>query len=120
MRVYTPPMTKTRMRTIQLLGVMGTEIFALLLLVPLIFMGFNIRRYRQAQDKNMHLLMLILGLLFVLLNVGRAALNGYPMQGLFLASLLYAPFYLVVWVVLSLLLRRNQSEAEARQASENT
>jgi hypothetical protein len=86
---------------------MGTEILSLLLFIPLLFYILNILGLRSRINRRKASYILIINTLFLSYFCVTGLIDGYFMQSLIFASLLFVPFQLVtlsiVWLILKYL-----------------
>jgi hypothetical protein len=94
---------------------MGTEIFSFFLFIPILFYILNILGLRSPINRRKALYILIINTLFLSYFCISGLIDGYFMQSLMFASLLFVPFQLVTLAITSVLLKYLPSKSESSE-----
>jgi hypothetical protein len=84
---------------------MGTEFLILFIPVPFLFWAWDLRRFTKPEHRRKSALLLPLGIAYMAYFLLPITTKQYFMQGFVIGSFFYAPFYLLAWLVITLLLR---------------
>ena len=93
---------------------MGTEILSVFILVPVALWLFDLLRIIQRKKAKKHAMLLTVGGL----TLGYMSLSSYlggwsPMQGLVVGSVFYGPGYLLLFVLVSTIIKEKNGHSES-------
>jgi len=77
---------------------------SLFLPVPFLFLGWDLWQVRKKSARKKALILVALGIIFMAYMCFPFTTKQYFMQGLIYAGVLYTPFFIISWVVVTVLL----------------
>lgn len=81
---------------------MGTEIFSIFILVPLVVSLIDLIKIVRNKKRTKHSILLIAAIFLISYLSLDSYLSGFnPMQGIVIGSLLYIPSYLILYCLLT-------------------
>ena len=93
---------------------MGTEILGVFILIPVALWLFGLVRIIQRKNTKKHAILILIGVL----ALGYMSLSSYlggwsPMQGFIIGSVFYGPGYIIVFVLVTVILKKTNSRSES-------
>ena len=95
---------------------MGTEILSLFILVPIALWLFDLASMIQRKKVKKHAILFAIGIFILGYMSLSSNLGGWsPMQGFIIGSVFYGPGYLVLFFVLSTILKEKSGYAQRNE-----